>query len=423
MRVIYISPGPLHLFFTTGVNFFWAMRKADTKFVFIVPAYYAESADFQKILQLSDVLHVIYLPSIGRIKLHRYYALEFPRLIAKFPPAMLFMHSCFFIDNLYLLQACRNFNVQVFIYQSGRFALDWDNEWWLIRQQRIRSILAEHKYAAKLQWLLPVGFFISDWTCYFLDNFLLPAIFLRTAFTPSINVRNGRVLSKTWLQELRAIFLCYCDPEIEAMRRILGPFNCTKIRHPAADNAGDVMSYLYGLDFLRPANPIILVVPSWGWLDSLLLEGNTPTDVARDVARCWIEALELLLTRFPGRDIKFKLHPSSHGDPVLGEITQMIKTRFCERIDIVLPSISAERFALNAEVVVGDVTSVLWWCGLISKKYVISLDIFGYPFGNMMKDYPGLVTVVSDVREIASITENVLDESYFGPGLSVVLGK
>lgn len=423
MRVIYISPGPLHLFFATGVDYFWAMRKADTRFVFIVPAYYEESADFQKILQLPDVLRVIYLPSIGRLKLHRYYAREFSRLVAELPPSMLFMHSCFFIDNLYLLRACRNSGVEVFIYQSGRFAIDWDNEWWLIRQGRIRSVLAERSYSAKLKCLLPAGFFISDWTCYLLDNVLLPIVFLRTAFAPSINVRNGKVLSRTWLQRLRATYLCYCDPEIEAMRRILGPFKCTKIRHPAADNAGDVMSYLYGLEFLRPANPVILVVPSWGLIDSMLLEGNAPGDIARDVARRWTEAIELLLDRFPGRDIKYKLHPSSHGDPVLGEITQNLKARFRERLDVVLSSASAERFALNAEVVVGDVTSVLWWCGLIGKKYVISLDIFGYPFGNMMKDYPGLVTVVSDVRDLASITENALDEGYFGPELSAVLGK
>jgi hypothetical protein len=65
------------------------------------------------------------------------------------------------------------------------------------------------------------------------------------------------------------------------MRRILGPSKCTKIRHPAADNAGDVMSYLYGLEFLRPANPVILLVPSWGLIDSMLLEGNAPSDIAR----------------------------------------------------------------------------------------------------------------------------------------------
>ena len=108
---------------------------------------------------------------------------------------------------------------------------------------------------------------------------------------------------------------------------------------------------------------------------------------------------------------------------MLAEITQHIKARFRERLDVVLSSASAERFALNAEVVVGDVTSVLWWCGLIGKKYVISLDVFGYPFGDLMKDYPGLVSVVSDVRELASIAENMLDQSYFGPELSEVLEK
>lgn len=414
-RVIIIQPGPLHLFFTTGVYYFWAMRRADTNFVFIVPEYYKESVHFQNITLLPDVLRVIYLPSIGRLKLHRFYAQVFSRLLTESPPAMILMHSCFFIDNLYLLWLCRSLKVDVFIYQTGRFAIDWKSEWHLIRQNRLSILVTNYNYLKNVKLILLVYFFISDWVGYVLDNILLPFIFLQTTFFPSINVRNGNVLSQRWLKGLNATHLCYFDTEIEAMRGIHGPFKCKKIQHPAAENARDVMSFLYGEENLISPTPFILVVPSWGFIDSMLLEGRTPGDIARDISQRWTDALERLLDAFPGRAIKLKLHPSSFEDPTLVAVTQNLKYHFGERFEVLPATAPAERFALFADVIVGDVSSVLWWCGLIGKKYVISLDIFGYPFGDIMKKYTGLVLFVSDIRKLSSITEGITHEGFSVP--------
>jgi hypothetical protein len=41
-------------------------------------------------------------------------------------------------------------------------------------------------------------------------------------------------------------------------------------------------------------------------------------------------------------------------------------------------SISAEYLIMKSRVVVGDVSSVLWWALLIGNKIIISLDTFGY---------------------------------------------
>lgn len=182
------------------------------------------------------------------------------------------------------------------------------------------------------------------------------------------------------------------------------------------------MSYLYGDDQAAAAEPTILVVPSWGNIDPLLMEAENESDVISKVTRCWIEALEELLLRYPGRTIIYKLHPSSSGDPVMVQITQTIKSHLGDKILVRESAAPAERFAVNADVVVGEATSVLWWSGLMGKRNVISLDIFGFPHGDVMKRYPGLVTLVSDVRQIASLSPIGVAEVDLAPELAEVVG-
>ncbi len=410
------------MFFCSGVSYLWELRKTGHFFVLIVPEYYKQSMDFQKIANFPEILDILYIPQKGSINIHRFFARELSDTMKEFPPSILLMHSCFFVENLYLLHACRKYMAEVLIYQSARYSIDWDNEWWLILQGRLRSALSKRRLKSRPPFLIKLGFFVSDWGAFVLENVLLPLLFSRTIHTPSINVRNGTIISRKWLEKLGVTYLCYYGPEIEAMHRSLGPFKSIKIRHPAAANIASVMSCLYGHEHTLSKEPTILVVPSWGNIDSLLVDGVNEAEIVSKISDRWIQALELLLIRFPGRSIMYKLHPSSGSDPVLNKITTMIKSHFEEKLVVLQTSAPAERFAIHADVVVGDVSSVLWWSGLIGKKNVISLDIFDYPHGGIMKDYSGLVTVVSDVRDIASIEWAVIQEDDRVPELADIVG-
>ena len=97
--------------------------------------------------------------------------------------------------------------------------------------------------------------------------------------------------------------------------------------------------------------------------------------------------------------MKMKLHPASANDPVWTGILRTIIATF-PALNIVSPFESAELHVAQAKVIVGDVTSVLWWAGLYGGKVVISLDIFGYPAGDELRAYGEHIYYVTDLETL-----------------------
>jgi hypothetical protein len=109
----------------------------------------------------------------------------------------------------------------------------------------------------------------------------------------------------------------------------------------------------------------------------------------------WCEAIRELLERFPGYTLKMKLHPASFADPVWKEIVELIQGQF-PRLEIIDPKQIAEWHIVQSKVIVGDVSTALWWAGMLGGKVVASLDIFGYPGGDEMNEYPMIISYITD---------------------------
>ena len=69
-------------------------------------------------------------------------------------------------------------------------------------------------------------------------------------------------------------------------------------------------------------------------------------------------------------------------------------------INVISSRESAEKLMLSARVIVGSVTSCLWWASeLRAAKVVISLDLWGVTIGNKYSDVDGIL-YFRDVSEL-----------------------
>ena len=71
-------------------------------------------------------------------------------------------------------------------------------------------------------------------------------------------------------------------------------------------------------------------------------------------------------------------------------------------VDFINPKDSAEYWIVRSSVIVGDVSSALWWAALLPDKIVASLDIFEYAAGDEMKSYDNILYLqnVDDLKRI-----------------------
>lgn len=70
---------------------------------------------------------------------------------------------------------------------------------------------------------------------------------------------------------------------------------------------------------------------------------------------------------------------------------------------------------VQSRVIVGDVTSVLWWAAMFGGNVVINLDIFDYHGGEELRSYPDLIHYVDNLKKIPiEPLANGYKEIFFG---------
>jgi len=200
--------------------------------------------------------------------------------------------------------------------------------------------------------------------------------------------------------------LTYSEREFKGFHK-LGIRNLKLIKHPLANVGESFFKFMHGEIKMEEA---ILVLPSYGFTSKLLQEGWSQAEVVEHVSSCWIEALRALLLRFPGHGLKMKLHPVSQQDENWRAILKKITTEFNE-LEVIDSVESAEWWIVKSRVIVGDVTSALWWAAMYGEKIVLSLDIFGYQGGGDMKQDAGIQYCAS-VGDIEYVCDLNIAEKY-----------
>lgn len=399
--VIVMQPGPLHLFWTTGVFYFWVLKK-DFNFVFIVPENYRDHVRFQKVANMPSVRHVEYLQS-GGLACHRQFSKKFKSILSQFRPSSILLHNRSYVENQYLIYWSRKLCPESprYHYQNGRVALMWESDFAARRAGQIEEMSKKFSWLSEKSKIIGKIVDLRNGLAYVANFKLRPLLSIGALFDPPVNVFTGHVNIKATKESSNSgydFLLAYLDNEIEAYRS-QGIENIVKVRHPLSDCAEDVFKSLYDGYAVSDS---ILILPSYGFTSRMLEDGWDQVGLISHISGKWIQGIEKLLEKYPGFEVKMKVHPLSLSDPIWRNILAAICKRYPE-LKSIDPKESAEWHVVQSKVIVGDVTTVLWWAGLYGGKTVISLDIFKYAGGDEMRLYQPLVNYICDVDAIGKI--------------------
>lgn len=400
--VIIIQPGPVHLFWTTGVFYLWSLKDR-FDFVLIVPDNYRDHPQFIKVASLPAILHVEYLPLSGRVWRHFSYSNTMKALLEEYPPAYILLNNRSYIENQYLIHWARKLcpETKRYNYQNGRMSLMWQDDFKARRAVQIEHLVHKFPIFGRNPNLAGRIVDIKNSLTFLLNYKALPFFAIRSVFTPPVNVTNGRIDREATRRMSRGdndYLLSYLENEIEAYRA-QGVENIIQMQHPLAACGLKVFEFLYG-EVVETDS--ILLLPSYGFTSRMLEAGWKENSLVQHIAGKWCEAIEKLQERFPSYAVKMKLHPASFADPAWKKIIEIIQSRF-SAITVIDPKQSAEWHIVRSKVIVGDVSSALWWAGIYGGKIVISLDIFNYPGGDELKQYPELICYCKNINELPNV--------------------
>lgn len=400
-RVIIMQPGPIHLFWTTGIFYLWSLKDR-FDFVLIVPDNYRDHPQFIKVASLPAVRHVEYTSQSGRLWRHFTYSNTMKALLEKYPPVYLLLHNRSYIENQYLIYWARKLSPETkrYYYQNGRMSLMWEDDFKARRAAQMESFASRLPILGHHPCLSGRIVDIRNSISYLLSYKLLPLLAIHSAFTPPVNVTSGMINREATLRmsnTCKDYLLSYLENEIKAYRA-QGIENIIKIQHPLSSCSSEVFEFLYG-EVVETDS--ILLLPSYGYTSRMLESGWKKDRLVQHLASKWCEAIGKLLERFHGYTLKLKLHPASFADPVWKEIIELIRSQF-PAVAIIDPTQSAEWHVVQSKVIVGDVTTVLWWAGMLGGKVVVSLDIFGYPGGDELKSYVQLLAVINNLSDAST---------------------
>ena len=402
--ILLIHPGPLHLFWTTGVYYLWAMKdKYDV--ILIVYENYKNDENFKKISNLPQILNIEYIKPLRFFSRYNHITNSFKKILKTYNPKRVLFSNISFFDDQCLLFALLDSNIKtkIYYYQNARMALNWSLDF------KFRNNLAingyNKKYIDKLIFfrfvakkLFTIFYFIKKFAGFYLYFRLIPLYKRGTIFRPVINLVNGKVITKSveWINNnLTAKHLAYLNIEA-AVPKSFG-LHVRIINHPAKKYLKEVGHFIYGNTY---AENQIIILPGCANLEALLENGVSSSKIVSLIAEKWCEAIHELTDHFKDFKIRIKLHPSSSPN-LWHEIINLINNKY--NIELVDQSISAEYLIMKSRVVVGDVSSVLWWALLIGNKIIISLDTFGYERGNEMRSYGSGINYINEVSQIKNI--------------------
>jgi hypothetical protein len=128
----------------------------------------------------------------------------------------------------------------------------------------------------------------------------------------------------------------------------------------------------------------------------------------------WLKAISIISNKFKDYKTYFKLHPRSSANPELPLIKNYISGKIPELI-ILDNNAIAQEYILRSEVIVSDVSTVLWWSLFVKNKINISIDFNNFFGSNDMKYYEE-IHYFNNLEQLRGYTFNTKDHTYGLPG-------
>ena len=403
--------GPIHLFWTTGVFYIYELAENYNLYL-IVPENYKTNEKFLEIIKTFSI-KVSFLPEGNIFQRNRLAAKELRRVVNTFVPDFLLIHNRFYPDTLYLLFWCKLLapNCIRISYQDGRVALDWNEDFYARFARDVEILKA--KYPGTPGWCIKFFKKIHYRITYLIQIKILPLLFTGKVLRPKVDIFSGRVFNLNAdvnFQSGKDFMLAYLECEAKELEHICN-WEAVCIKHPLGV-VGEKFFSKNAIDC--EINSGILILPSYGFTSTLLLNSDLDeATIIKMLTENWIRALFNVISIFPNQEIAIKLHPASVEDKVWLQIVANMRAS--------IPNIkeysvfeNAESLITKNKIIIGDVSSSLWWALLYGNKTVISLDLFGYRGGDEMKNYDGIHYItsleqinISEFSKVQNIHQNL----------------
>jgi len=366
---IIICHGHLYLFWSTGVYYTAELAKK-YHVVLLVPQDYKNDYKFISICRHLDINEIIYYNySAKNLIQHFRNKRQFTKLLLKYKPDFLAQHDYIGIDNMYLFHLskthvpkCTNFVVTT-SFPSNENTDKFNSQFTEISVERYSNRL---KIPKSIIYLIRkfVIYLISFWT-----NVFLPTIVLvKSPYFPISKYTNIDIVPKRKLFDYYFVY-SQCEKNyLDGLFDSLVKNNETSqhvISSPIID-IHNINNFLYEVH----EEKIVSISPS--------LIGFRDFKYEEPTLKKWIEALNIIKKQLPDFKFLIKFHPGNKSNYI--DVIKKYFIKECPFLEIYDNSMRAEELMLNSKIILGDVSTTLWWSNFRNNKLVISLG---------MKDYAG----------------------------------
>lgn len=382
---VILVPAQLHHFWTGGVYYLWELSKK-YRVILIVDDTYKRNVDFKKIIEAANVLDVFYAPTRNIIKRQLCYANNFKRLVKKYRPQIIFHYEAIYSSMMYLYHWGNSISPPSLkiSYLTGMSSLfNFEENFGSVIENAVNVIAKKHCLPKEFCRFL---FKARGWILFILDYYILPLLFIRRFFSPAYSPFTFDRF-KNHGNACFDYYLLYESYEKKATAMLYGSENrIREIRHPLETVSDELHKVLYNF---REEN-IVLILPSYGRIDVYQNETKkSDEEIIKLISLKWIEAISLLKIKFENYNFNWKLHPAQKQDYLWQEITIKVRQAYPD-ITLLAPDENAQKWILKSKVIVGQVSSVIWWSAFLETKIVISLDVFGVSLMDFFKNYEGV---------------------------------
>ena len=365
-RVVFIVATNEYLFFTTGVYFIAELTKKFQLVVF-VNHNLKENEKLQRLIKNYN-FKCVFLPIKGRY-LPSHVSLKeiFTQCLMTYWPVLIFQNNFTNVEHMYLF------------YLSDRFLKKCVNVVYLNAQQRpgdeerlILNIREQHSIdlAEKIHIeFLQKGilFFLNLRSSLnkYLNFYFIPFLLLRNfpysfSFNHNFHKRHGRQLFDT--------LIVYKQEEKKKIGDVIDyQGDVVRVITPQSTYGSECSKILYQ-EILQSKK--IFIAPS-------VLGFSTLNNEKKDLDN-WLKVVSLLQLKFQNYKLIFKLHPRTLKNKNYNKLMEYL-AKMNPRIKIYPPNVSAEELIISSEIIVSDVSSVLWWSSNFNTKLSISFDFCNFP--------------------------------------------
>lgn len=381
--VLLFVPGPVvHFFRTTGMYYLYELAQV-FDVVVLAHTIYDRDSLAQALFRLPSIREVAFLPDGNLPTIEYQLALVelCERLGAKWRPSVVLQHDPVFIHNAYIYRILRRYNpdcVRLTYLMAARLPVSEDLA--MLSSSFIESAMLA-RGMSRLDAL--EEFVIKSRRNLWIEHFMGPRLIAGNFFVPAIHVNTGKLARQAIWEDCDG-FLAYSnhDKAIVESDYPGGP-PVYVVRHPLEVIGGELHEWLS----LPAEEPIIAVMPSNGYLSNKVARLGGGIETVVRTAAVWSQALSLIHAKFPDCRIVWKAHPASSIEPLYTELVRRVR-EMLPALEEWPASHDGQDLAKRARVVVSDVSSSLWWAGLVDSKVAISLDLFDYRGGDVLRHVP-----------------------------------